>query len=725
MIATETAGVQTIGIQTSAPVSPKVQPQHLDRLAAVYVRQSTMQQVLENRESTALQYGLRSRAVQWGWPPDRVLVIDEDLGCSGSSVEGRTGFQRLLVEVSLGHVGVVLGIEMSRLARSCRDWHQLLELCAVFDTLLADQDGLYNPRDYNDRLLLGLKGTLSEAELHVLRQRMHEGRLNKARRGEVFTHAPLGYVRSPSGGLAMDPDQQVQSVVRLVFEKFAELGTLNGLLQYLVGQQVKIPVRPLAGEQRGQLQWRRPNSTTLNNLLHHPIYAGAYTWGRRQVDPRRKVPGRRGTGRKKVAAEQCQVLLKDCCPAYITWEQYDANRRQMADNGSRAGSRGTPRQGPSLLGGLLECGMCGRRMNVQYSGKRNTLRYCCGRNYSSYGAALCQSIRGDGLDQLVGRLVLAALEPAALELSLAATADLQKEQQRLERHWRQRLERAAYESDRAARQYHATEPENRLVARELENRWEQLLGEQREVEEAHARFLREQPAELTEEQAQAIRQLASDIPALWHSPMTTPADRQRVLRHLIDRIVLTAPANREVAEVTVHWAGGCVSHQELVRPVAQYKQLRDFDRLAERVGQLRRAGYSSPRIATTLNDERWRPPRGGPFKEGMIRSVFFRRDRSAEKGSANRPASPALEPGEWWLDDLGHALKIPQPTLYRWARRGWVHAKRLPTDQGRWVLWADEQELERLARLRDCPKTWHGKPREPELTQPKPRPTGP
>jgi len=583
---------------------------------------------------------------------------------------------------------------------------------------------LYDPRNYNDRLLLGLKGTLSEAELHVLRQRMHEGRLNKARRGEVFTHAPLGYVRCPSGGLAMDPDQQVQSVVRLVFEKFAQLGTLNGLLQYLVRRQVKIPVRPLAGAQRGQLQWRRPNSTTLNNLLHHPIYAGAYTWGRRQVDPRHKVPGRRGTGRKMVAAEQCQVLIKDRCPAYITWEQYDANRRQMADNANRAGSRGAPREGPSLLGGLLECGVCGRRMNVQYSGKRNTLRYCCGRNYSSYGTALCQSIRGDVLDQLVQRLVLAALEPAALELSLAATADLQKEQQRLERHWRQRLERAGYESDRAARQYHATEPENRLVARELEKRWEHLLGEKRDVEEAHARFLREQPAELTEDQAQAIRQLASDIPALWRSPETPAAERQQVMRYLIDHIVLRAPANREVAEVTVHWAGGCVSHQELIRPVARYNQLRDFDRLAERVGQLRRAGYSSPQIAATLNDERWRPPRGGPFKEGMIRSVFFRRDRPAEKRPADPPAGPALEPGEWWLDDLGNALKIPQPTLYRWARRGWVHATRLPIDQGRWVLWADDEEIDRLRRLRNCPKTWHGKPRDPQLTRPKPRPSG-
>jgi DNA invertase Pin-like site-specific DNA recombinase len=702
------------------PPPPKVQPRHLERVAAVYVRQSTARQVLENRESTALQYGLRSRAVQWGWPPERVLVIDEDLGCSGATAEGRAGFQRLLVEVSLGRVGLVLGIEMSRLARSCRDWHQLLEVCAVFDTLLGDQDGLYDPRNYNDRLLLGLKGTISEAELHVLRQRMHEGRLNKARRGEVFTHPPIGYVRGPSGELEMDPDEQVRLTVHLLFEKFEELGTVNAVLRYLVANRVSIPVRPHAGAERGQLQWRRPNSTSLSHLLRHPIYAGAYTWGRRQIDPRRRVPGRRGTGRKMVAAEQCQVLIKDRCPAYITWERYEANRRQLADNGSRAGSRRAPRDGPSLLGGLLECGTCGRRMNVQYSGQRNTLRYSCGRNYCSYGADLCQSIRGDVLDQLVGRLVLQTLEPAAAELSLAAAEDIEKERRRMEDHWRLRLERACYDADRAARQYHAAEPENRLVARELEKRWEQTLSDRRRVQEEYAHFQGERPARLTEDDREAVRALSADIPCLWHAATTTPSERQQVVRHLVERVVLTAPPGQEVADVCIHWAGGFVSRHQLTRPVARYEQLADFERLSERVAQLREEKCSGPRIAAKLNEEGWRAPRGGRFNDRMVRSVFYhsrRRDR--------RPDLPTLGPDEWWLEDLAQTLKIPHPTLYRWARRGWVHARRLPDEHDRWVLWADQEELDRLARLRICPKTWHGKPREPELIRPKPRPTGP
>jgi hypothetical protein len=542
----------------------------------------------------------------------------------------------------------------------------------------------------------------------------------------VFTHAPLGYVRLASGGgLGIDPDQQVQSVVRLLFEKFEELGTVNALLQYLVRQQVSIPVRPLAGPRRGQLEWHRPNRVTLHNLLGHPVYAGAYTWGRRPTDPRRKIPGRPRTGRRVVVAERCEVLLKDCCPAYITWEQYDANRRRMAANSNRvrAGAYGAPRDGPSLLGGLLECGQCGRRMNVQYSGKRKTLRYSCARNYCSYGAPLCQSICGEVLDELVQRLVLQVLEPAALELSLAATADLQKERRRLEHHWQQRLERCGYECDRAARQYHAAEPENRLVGRELEKRWEQLLDEKRQVEEAHARFLREQPPELSDDQRRAVRSLASDIPALWRSPLTTAGERQQVMRHLIDRVVLTAPADRENAEVSVHWAGGSVSHQELIRPVARYNQLRDFDRLAERVGQLRQARHSSSQIAAKLNAEGWRAPKSQRFNDRMVRTIFYRRDRGA--AAAPRPAGGPLNAGERWLDDLARVLRVPQQTLYRWARRGWVHARQLPDNQGRWVLWADEQEIDRLTRLRNCPRTWHGKLREPELTRPRPRPTGP
>jgi DNA invertase Pin-like site-specific DNA recombinase len=325
----------------SPPVSAKIRPRHLERLAIVYVRQSSARQVQENIESTQLQYRLVERAEAFGWPSERVLVIDDDLGVSGQSIAGRIGFQRLLAEVGLDHVGMVLGIEMSRLARSCRDWHQLLEVCAVFGTLLGDADGEYEPRDFNDRLLLGLKGTMSEAELHVLQGRLDAGKRNKARRGEYYNHAPVGYVRSREG-LLLEPDAQACGVVRLVFEKFAELGSATAVLQYLRTHQIRLGVRDHRGPQRGELQWRPPNRGTLLAMLHHPIYAGAYVYGRRECDPRRRVAGKPGSGRRWVAPERWPVLIRDALPAYIGWEQWEKNQAKLRANSTRYGC-GAPR----------------------------------------------------------------------------------------------------------------------------------------------------------------------------------------------------------------------------------------------------------------------------------------------------------------------------------------------------------------------------------------------
>ncbi|MFO0846895.1 MAG: recombinase family protein [Gemmataceae bacterium] len=370
--------------------SPKLKPWHLDRRAVVYVRQSTPQQVADHRESTARQYALAGRAVELGWAREQVLVIDDDLGRSGESAEGRPGFQRLLAEVALDHVGLILGLEMSRLARSCKDWHQLLELCARFHALLADADGLYDPADYNDRLLLGLKGTMSEAELHILKERMYQGKLNKARRGELLGTPPIGYVRLPSGGWAIDPDEQVQATVRLIFDQFDREATLHGLLRYLVHHGIRVPVRPAHGPNRGELEWRRPNRVTLSNLLHHPSYAGAYRYGHRPIDPRRKRPGRPNTGKLVRRPEECLVLIRDRLPAYITWERFSTNQERLEANRARNDRPGAPRRGASLLAGLLRCGRCGRRMMVHYSGPRNRARFSCSRGTVDYAEPLCQ-----------------------------------------------------------------------------------------------------------------------------------------------------------------------------------------------------------------------------------------------------------------------------------------------------------------------------------------------
>src|SRR5262245_3020697 len=349
--------------------SPKIRPWHLDRSAIVYVRQSTPQQVQGNQESAARQYALADRAVDLSWPRECVTVIDEDMGKSAQSAENRLGFQRLLAEVALDHVGLILGLEMSRLARSCKDWHQLLELCARYRVLLADADGLYDPTEHADRLVLGLHGMMSEAELHVLRQRMHEGRLNKARRGELFAKPAIGYVRSAAGGWAIDPDEQVQAAVRLVFDQFDRQGTVHGLLRYMVHHQVRLPVRPGGGPNKGQLEWHRPLRATLYTMLRHPGYAGAYRYGHRPADPRRAAPGRPRSGRRGQRTGECLVLLRDRYPAYITWERFEANQERLRANQARADTPGAPRSGP-VLAGLVWCGRCGRRMMVHYGWRK-------------------------------------------------------------------------------------------------------------------------------------------------------------------------------------------------------------------------------------------------------------------------------------------------------------------------------------------------------------------
>ena len=530
-----------------------------------------------------------------------------------------------------------------------------------------------------------------------------------------------GYIRVPGDRLALDPDEQVQAVVRLLFEKFAELGTVNRLLQYLVRQGIRLGIRPHYGPNRGNVEWRRPCRETLLNILHHPCYAGAYSHGRRPVDPRRKIPGRPGTGRRVASWEECEVLIRDHYPAYITWEQFLANQQRLAENRARAESRGAPREGPALLGGLLVCGRCDHRMAVQYTNSPPRISYACNRLQADYGEPFCQSLAGKVLDELIAQQLLRVLEPAALELSLRAAEDSQQERDRLHQHWRQRLERAGYETDRAARQYHAVEPENRLVARQLERRWEESLREQRELQEAYDRFVREQPTELTAAEQEAIRALASDIPALWKAASTTAADRKALVRHLVERVVVTVQGESELVDVSVEWVGGYASQHQLIRPVARYEQLHHYQELLARAVKLRDEGRTTAEIAVQLNGEGWRPPkRRATFNGPMVRALLSRRALPSPRPRAT-DAADLLRPHEWWFPDLAGRLDMPHPTLYSWLRRGWVHARQLPGAQGRWILWADEEELDRLKRLRTCPHTWCEQPLFHQLITPKPR----
>jgi DNA invertase Pin-like site-specific DNA recombinase len=670
----------------------KILPRHLERLAVVYVRQSTMQQVLEHQESTRLQYSLVRRAVAWGWPEVRVLVIDDDLGRSGTSAEGRHGFQRLVAEVGLDHVGLILGVEMSRLARSSKDWHQLLEVCALFGTLIADLDGIYDPSQYNDRLLLGLKGTMSEAELHILKQRMYQGTLQKARRGALRFALPIGYVHNGSGEVVYDPDAQVQHAVRLIFRKFEDLGTLHALLRYLVQHDIHLGVRLREGPAKGTLEWRRPNRMTLQNMLKHPLYAGAYAYGRRQVDPRKQQAGRPSTGRVTCPRHAYHALLKEHVPAYITWARYEQNLARLAANRARAETIGAVRHGPSLLAGLLVCGRCHCRMQVRYGGPRQLHSCTCNRLATNYGGDYCQYLPGAPVDAFVSQWVLTALEPAALTLSLEATARLEQERRDLDRLWQQRLERAAYEAERAARHYRLIEPEHRLVARQLAKEWEAKLLAHRHLQEEYARLVQAQPRSLSAAEREAIVQLAHNVPALWHAPTTTMAERKEIVRQIIHRVIVAGEGMSERLQITIEWVGGGTTAGVITRPISRVEHLSDYPRLCERIRALVQAGYSTGQITAHLAHEGFRSPKQAkPFSRQSVVELM----RRLEVYHSRRRRRPSLKEHEWWLSDLERALGVANSTLHRWRQCGRLEAHWHPESK-RWVARVNEAELARL-----------------------------
>jgi DNA invertase Pin-like site-specific DNA recombinase len=686
-------------------LTSKIESHHHDRFAVIYIRQSTLQQVHRHQESTRLQYGLKEHAIALGWLESQVMIIDEDLGTSGSSVEGRLGFQRLAAEVSLNHVGIVLGIELSRLARSCLDWHQLLENCAVFNTLIGDSDGIYDPSDYNDRLLLGLTGIMNEAELHILRRRMLEGKKAKARRGELSNHMPMGYVKRPSGEIIKDPDEQARSSIAMVFSLFEKYRTIHGVLAHLVKHHIQMPIRPHSGLEKGELKWSAPNRVSLSNLLHHPMYAGAYSYGRRPTDPKRKKAGRPTTGRTVAPMSEWEVLIKDHYPAYITWEDYEHHLKQLESNTHQA--EGIVRQGPSLLSGILICGRCGLRMAPGYNNNGAGLRYACYEQMVNYGLDSCQSLEGHCLDQLIEKWIFKAVEPAALEISLKVAEEVEKERLQLQSHWKKRLERAHYQVQRAFRQYNATDPENRLVARTLEARWEESLRDEKQLQRDYQSFLSEHPQKMTLPQRAAIERLAENLPQLWHSSEIKNQDKQMIVRQMVQRVIVTVEGETEKVRVEIHWIGGHQTNDLLQRPVAKLKQLSYYEVLYQRAWHLLEEGKPLKDIALILNQEGFKPAkRAKLFKGQMIASLLgskgkkhFQKKRPSERVKKRK--------NEWTLHELSSRLEMSPITLYSWYKKGKFQARYDQTSGRKMLLaFANKTELKRLEKLRDAPRKW-------------------
>jgi DNA invertase Pin-like site-specific DNA recombinase len=541
----------------------KIQPEHLARPAFVYVRQSTLEQVRHRHEGRRQQYGLAEHARALGWRD--VLVIDEDLGKSGASAAGRVGFQRLVATVGLGQAGAIFGSEVSRLARNNRDWYQLLDLCGLLNTLIIDTEGIYDPRQLNDRLLLGLKGTISEAELGWLRQRAHAGLLAKARRGELVLGLPIGYVRSSEDRVEKDPDQRVQQAIALVFERFAALGSARQVLLWCRQEGITLPVIRLDGRADPCVEWRLPVYGTILRFLQNPIYAGAYAFGRTgthtQIEDGRPCK-RRGRRQRR---EEWTVLLRDHHEPYIAWDRYERHQQMLADNTNMRGAmaKGAVRRGESLVAGLLRCGHCGRRLQVMSTGgaRGPSARYECGTGRLSHGVQRgCFSVGALRVDEAIEREVLRVVAPGAIEAAVEAAHQADAETAATHGALDLELRQARYEADRAQRQYDAVEPENRLVSETLERRWNAALARVAELEHRLATLIpTARPAPIDRTQ---LLTLADDLPAVWHRPATDIALKKRIVRLLVEEIVATATAEPPQVTLVLHWKGG--KHTQLI-----------------------------------------------------------------------------------------------------------------------------------------------------------------
>jgi DNA invertase Pin-like site-specific DNA recombinase len=592
----------------------KVNPGHLKKTAYLYIRQSTLRQVFENTESTQRQYGLRQRAIVLGWQSEQIEVIDCDQGQSGASTGEREGFQRLVAEVGLGKAGIVMGLEVSRLARNCADWHRLLEICALSGTLILDEDGLYDPAHFNDRLLLGLKGTMSEAELHVLRTRLRGGVLSKAQRGELKMPLPVGLAYDPAQRVVLDPDKQVQSTLRYFFETFRRTGAAWATVQAFGKEGLKFPRRGPAGY--GALIWQPLRHTTALATLHNPRYAGAFCFGRSRS-------WKDGQGRWRFAnlpRDQWQILIKDLHPGYISWAEFEENQKRLQHNRQARAierQRGPAREGPALLQGLVICGKCGRAMSLRYHlrGGRLSPDYICQKQYIERCRPVCQNVPGSVVDEALSALILQSVSPLALEVALNVQEQLQKRLAESDRLRRQYLERAQYEAEQARIRYMCVDPTNRFVADTLEALWNDKL---RQLEQARQDYEKQRQGDqqmVTQQQKTQILALAEDFPRLWKDPATSDRDRKRMARLILEDVTLNRDHTLIIAKV--RFKGGTTKILSLSTPPRIWELRKTKPEIIAEIDRLLEQCTDSE-IAAKLNEKGWRSSTNQSFSPWTI-----------------------------------------------------------------------------------------------------------
>ena len=651
-------------------VHQKVKASHLQRTAYLYVRQSSLRQVFENTESTQRQYGLREQAVTLGWPLDRIIVIDSDLGLSGASSD-REGFRRLVTEVSLAHVGIVLGLEVSRLARNSADWHRLLEICALTDTLILDEDGIYDPSHFNDRLLLGLKGTMSEAELHVLRARLQGGILNKARRGELMMRPPIGYAYDTNACMVFDPDGQIQQAVRLVFETFRRTGSALGTVRAFRQEGLLFPRRLYSGARKGDVLWGKLEHCHVLRLLHNPRYAGVFIYGRTRC--RKTIDGE--TLVQRLPREQWHAFVADAHPAYISWEEYERNQRRLQENAHAQGSerdKSPAREGPALLQGLIVCGRCGRRMTVRYHWRRGGLApdYVCQRKGIENAEPICQRVSGAEVDRFVADLLVELINPITLDVALAVQQELQAQLEEGDRLRGQQVERARYEAELAQRRYMRVDPDNRLVADSLEADWNQKLKLLADTQQECERLRERDRMRISEEQRQAILQLAEDFPRVWRDPSITHRDRKRMARLLIEDITLLYG---DVITLHLRCRGGATKTLSLRKPQLSWETWTTPAEIVAEVDRLLNH-HTYGEIATLLNERKLRPGRGVRFSSRIIARI--------QSCYSLRPRYDRLrQAGMLTVTEMAERLHVNPKTVKVWCAHGLLKGFRY-TDKG-------------------------------------------
>ncbi|MEJ2239904.1 MAG: recombinase family protein, partial [Gemmatimonadales bacterium] len=650
----------------------KVTPNHLKRAAFVYVRQSTPTQVEHHRESTERQYALVDKAHGLGWPRDQVSIIDEDLGLSGANATARSGFARMTAEVALARVGIILGLEVSRLARNNADWYQLLDLCAMTDTLIGDADGVYHPALFNDRLVLGLKGTMSEAELHILRARLDGGIRNKAARGELRRGLPVGFVWGEADGeVRLHPDEAVTGAIRTVFERFEEFGSARRVWLWFRSEGLDFPLQSI---QLPDIQWVAPTYHAIHSVLTSPVYAGAYVYGKTRHERYVDEHGRVRKRVRKLPQSEWGVLIHDHHEGYIDWVTYEANQTRLSRNTRPQPHQGSGavREGAALLQGLAICGHCGRRLRTHYRGRHHTPGYhCAGKDIVHGRGVYCLNVGGVQIDQAVTDAFLEALTPAGVKAALAAAEQLEANHDAALAQWRLALERARYEAERAERRYRAVEPENRLVARGLEAEWEKRLRELEQAEAELARREAQRPRTLSNDERRTVRALATDLKRVWNAPTTTVRDQKELLRTLLEEVIIAVYRDDKHAHLTLRWRGGLLTELDVDLPRSRPASVRTDEDTIELVRRLA-AHYPDTVIAGILNKQGRTTARGLRFTANLVGNL-------RRHWQIPRFESPTESP-EGELVSIKQAAKlldIAPSTLHRWLNDGFVAGEQI------------------------------------------------